>query len=450
MARSRTTKTLAKRIQLDYFTRPHPLRAWKARASWAAVAVCALVTLWWLMPSRRLAWAGGELTAAHAVLAADCGSCHGEGRRPPDGTAASLAGSGAGAGAVTDGACLACHAGPLHQKKQASSPACASCHAEHRGGSLTAVDDTHCAACHADLTTRTGPPEATAREFTSFPSDHPEFDAVAKGTDATRLRLNHRLHLKPGIRGAGGPVTLACASCHHPDQAGARMLPVTYERDCRSCHLLGFDTEGRFAEGTVVPHGDPNAVRDYLVDLYAGSAVAAASSSGESDPVARAIAEQRSRKARLEPAAYTPLSQPAGSDRAFVVERVGLALTVLQRQTCALCHGPGHDAALPAAAPPPEGLALYPEPPEIPKAAVPAAWMPGAEFSHRAHRALACAACHPSAGASEETSDVLVPGKAVCASCHHPGDGAPTSCITCHRYHPPEDDPLAPSRFALP
>ena len=460
MARSRTTKTLAKRIELDYFHRRHPWRTWRARASWIGVAAAALAIAWWCLPARRIVWSSGPLSGPHAVLQADCASCHGTDRHAARGAPTPVAGAplfagSAAAGPVTDGACLACHAGPAHHADRREAPACASCHAEHGGGSLVAVVDSHCAACHADLTAGIRAPSEVARSVTAFPAGHPEFDAVERARDPGRLRLNHKLHLAPGLRGAQGPVTLTCASCHHPDEAASRMRPVNYETECASCHPLLFDTEGRLPVTATVPHGDPSAALATLVEIYAGAAVSDAGAASSADPVAAALARQRSRKARLEEAPHVPLSMPAGSERGFVVERVGLAVTVLERQTCALCHGTGHTgkggaAPMPNAAPPPAGGSVLPGPPSIPEPAVPERWMPRSEFSHRAHRALACGSCHANALTSEATSDVLLPGQQLCASCHQSDGGASTACVTCHRYHPPEPDPLAPARFSLP
>ncbi|HKY33550.1 MAG TPA: cytochrome c3 family protein [Candidatus Polarisedimenticolia bacterium] len=457
MARARTTKTIAKRIDLGYFLRPHPLRTWKGRAGWTAALLSGLAAGWWLLPAQRIAWSAGDLSPAHAFFQHDCASCHGPAREAAAGPAP-LGSRGRGMGGVTDAACTTCHAGPAHHARQLQAPTCASCHLEHRGGPLVAVTDDHCASCHAALEVLDGALAVDA-SVGRFPGEHPEFDPLAAGRDEGRLRLNHKLHLEPGLRGASGPVTLDCAACHQPDAAGALMREVAYEDHCASCHPLAFDTEGRFPPGTVVPHGDPEAARDLLVELYAGAAVQAGGALDEADPVAAALRRHRERTPRLDPPTHVPLSLPARAERPFVTERVALAVRLLERQTCAYCHGAPEEAAagnastgtLAASAPSPAGTAALTPPPHVADPRVPAVWMAAASFSHRAHRSLACEACHQEARRSTRTADVLLAGKEACAACHQGGTAsAPSSCVTCHRYHPAEEDPLAPGAFTLP
>ena len=68
--------------------------------------------------------------------------------------------------------------------------------------------------------------------------------------------------------------------------------------------------------------------------------------------------------------------------------------------------------------------------------------MPRAAFDHTPHLMVTCASCH-AAGASTNTSDVLLPSAAICATCHGGAQrtllrGAPQAesrCFECHRYH---------------
>ena len=47
-----------------------------------------------------------------------------------------------------------------------------------------------------------------------------------------------------------------------------------------------------------------------------------------------------------------------------------------------------------------------------------------------------CTSCHAGVPASQETSDVLVPGIQTCQQCHHPGAQAVEArCFECHTYH---------------
>src|ERR1044072_957233 len=121
MARTRTTKKLAQRIDLNYFKRPTPLKRAKF---WLSLALPFLALVW-------IAWRGfsgdhsvyssGRLSQAHAVLEKQCA------------------------------ACLDCHGGPPHHPSQVPAPDCSTCHTEHRARiDLSLASDQACAACHAD------------------------------------------------------------------------------------------------------------------------------------------------------------------------------------------------------------------------------------------------------------------------------------------------------------
>ena len=64
-------------------------------------------------------------------------------------------------------------------------------------------------------------------------------------------------------------------------------------------------------------------------------------------------------------------------------------------------------------------------------------WLPGGSFSHTKHTMVNCVLCH-AAAQSKVTADILLPSKAVCATCHQPKGGAPGECFTCHGYHFPQ------------
>src|SRR5947207_3493863 len=143
MARTRTTKTVAQRIDLNYFKRPTPFKRAKL---WLAI-LAPVIALVWLSAHffghDARVFSSGRLSEAHAVLEKQCAACH-------------IQQAGGFSATAADSACLACHDGPQHHPDATASnspkPACAECHAEHRGHvNLSAAKTKSCAECHADL-----------------------------------------------------------------------------------------------------------------------------------------------------------------------------------------------------------------------------------------------------------------------------------------------------------
>src|SRR5262249_44429147 len=134
------------------------------------------------------------------------------------------------------------------------------------------------------------------KDIKAFPATHPEFAVnVAEGgrvlrvrlddkprlKDTAEVKLNHRVHLKPGLkgvdelksqRGARGLIDtpkglqLCCTSCHPPDGPQQYMQPISYVKHCADCHPLGFDAE-KFP-GAVAPHDKPVIVHAFLRTKY--------------------------------------------------------------------------------------------------------------------------------------------------------------------------------------
>ena len=48
---------------------------------------------------------------------------------------------------------------------------------------------------------------------------------------------------------------------------------------------------------------------------------------------------------------------------------------------------------------------------------------------------MKCEACHGQVVKSEKTSDINLPDKASCVTCHSPKGGVVSTCATCHDYH---------------
>jgi predicted CXXCH cytochrome family protein len=349
--RQYTTKVRAKRIALQYFTRPHPFRRWKLVLSIAAPAVGALWLLVSAVRDDQRIYNSGPVSTAHAMFESECRLCHGPGPAAGPGapvTQASLAAAAAAAPAgffvpVSDTACKTCHAGPDHNARS-DTPACGSCHVEHVGKSvLVQIADQHCVQCHGDLTTRDGSAAAFHARIPSLAA-HPQFavgvregekvarrrlDAKPGPQDSTAIQLNHAKHLKANLKGLEelqkrpGVVGLAkvqdglqlsCTFCHTPDERGLYMREIAYEKHCAACHPLDFD--GRFPDA-VVPHGEPAVVRAFL-----WGTLAQAFEQCQAIPAGEAGTPVRDRCVELELAKAAP--QPdAESDRPRGLRRGG-------------------------------------------------------------------------------------------------------------------------------
>ena len=435
MPRTRTTKKLAQRIDLDYLKRPSPLRRWTLRLSVAApVLALLLITAYSIRRDSRV-YSAGPLSSAHAVLTKQCAACHASNLGFFEET-------------VADQKCLACHDGPVHHSTQTFTPACASCHADHRGTILLATtSDSNCTRCHSNLVSQ-GSSIAFARNITSFEANHPEFVVLRSGyRDPSTIQLNHYRHLQPNLLGPNGvSVQMVCSDCHRDaaDATGpwpygdaksqmaaavaresvsnensfgtassvasrAYMAPATYAQTCAACHTLQFDK--RIPDA--VPHDKPEAVHTFVVaKLQAYIAAHPAELRVPRDPT-------RDLPEKPVPADYRLLTPPQ-----WVGERLDEDEELLWRKTCRQCH------TMLASA----GDAL----PKIAPSNITSRYMPHAKFDHSQHALLDCASCHAAALTSQQNSDVLLPGIATCRACHHSGaEAAESRCFECHTYHDP-------------
>ncbi|HXY25808.1 MAG TPA: hypothetical protein VEI73_14225 [Candidatus Acidoferrum sp.] len=486
MLRTRTTKKLAQRIDLNYFKRPTPLK----RAKFWLSLVLPLLALGWVawrsFSGDHRVYSSGRMSRAHAVLEKECAACH-------------LRQAGAFSAKAADSACLDCHDGPAHHDgptHYGAIPiggkhlACAECHTEHSGRiNISAASDQACVTCHADLTSEPGPPHYSPH-IHSLADGHPEFEAlrgygIYSNGDPSGIRLNHAIHMRPIRRGPNGPnVQLQCGNCHnppavspdltysardyrtavvsyeHPNRypapyvnslkpakpiAGRELMaPVKFANACVSCHSLSFDK--RFDIG--VPHDEPNVVRAFLLKKFQGYIAAhPAELRVPRDP-------NRDLTGKPETPAFRMLT-PAQ----WVEERTSDAEELLWRKTCVQCHSLSmriEIGEMPPKVWPWLRSAYDNRPvlrplPEIVLARAVGQWMPHANFDHDAHRGFTCVSCHPKALTSTESSDILLPGIATCKTCHAPGPGhADSRCSECHTYHDWSKRKEVTPKFTLP
>jgi len=477
VARTRTTKKLAQRIDLNYFKRPTSLKRAKF---WLSLWLPLLALIW-------IAWRGfsgdprvyssGRMSEPHAVLEKECAACH-------------VQKAGAFSAKAADSACLDCHDGPPHHTAQTPTPACATCHSEHRGRiNIAAASNQACAECHSNLRASRGATQY-ASHINSFEDGHPEFAALRfvaglAPSDPGTIKLNHAIHMKPIRRGPNGPaVQLECGNCHHatapdPDltyadpkyraatvsykdtgealsvrseipraSRGATgrelMAPVKFANACAACHLLTFDK--RFDEG--VPHDKPSVIHAFLVRTFREYIAAhPAEVRVPRDPSRGLTGKQLLPAVRI----LTPAK--------WVVERTVEAEDLLWRKTCKQCHtlmpfAGGSKRKIEMSIPLPGDageISVSAELPNVRPANTTRRWMPHAKFDHGAHDGFTCVSCHAKALTSTEASDILLPGIETCKRCHEPGlEYAESRCFECHTYHDWSKRKEVTPKFALP
>ncbi len=454
----RGPKTLSRWLELDYFNRPR-----KLRRLWAVVLLATLFASvaaalgWALPPGQRKALQAGPVSTGHSLFANDCNACH----QQAWGTLNRLFGL-APDRSVPDSACTQCHSGATHQTTQIGEQRCASCHKEHRGHKpLARVEDGHCTSCHADLKRDDGKEPRYDPHVTAFAKgQHPDTFHRFKGgppSDPGKLRFNHKAHLaKAGVmtidrdqveklrkqveKQGGVPYfedltrdvkpfqQLDCQSCHRPDASGRFMLPIDYDRHCRSCHpplvqLVGswkeprLETLARSFGRRPAPHPSrtqtPEVVRGALRDRLTRFVLA--------------------NKQFVKGTLLDDLPRPfPGSGRGqglskgeheWVNEQQGQVERLLFDGAggCRFCHTEKSRKG---------GL------PEYLPTQLPERWHEHASFGHKAHLMLACAECHEGATTSSEAKDVLLPGMDKCFACHSTEKKkARSDCVECHTYH---------------
>lgn len=445
MARTRTTKKLAQRIDLNYFKRATPLKRAKFWLSVGLPAVGLVWIAWHGLARDSRVYSSGRMSEAHAVLESQCAVCH-------------LQAAEAFSAKASDAACLSCHDGPMHHATQMETRGCATCHTEHRGRvNLVAARNQSCATCHGDLKTRSGLSLYDAHIY-SFEERHPEFAGLRPhggkpASDPGTIKVDHAIHMKPIRRGPTGPnVQLECEDCHRtaagsassadpwkygdaeyiltatsyslPDEARPvdaealasyrpetgreLMAPVKFATACAGCHSLAFDR--RFNEG--VPHDKPEVVHKFLVKKF-------------TDYIAAHPAELREVRDPERDLTGKPLEAAVHvyTSNEWIAARIRDDEELLWRKTCKQCHAITMGMRLGTL-------------PVIEGAQTTVRWMPHAKFDHDAHRGFSCVSCHEKALNSTEASDILLPGIAICRTCHTPGaEHAESRCFECHTYH---------------
>jgi hypothetical protein len=464
-------KERSTRMPLDCHTQADGLARRKERLG----VVVLLMSVAWIGTSLVLSDQGdfhasrGPVAAVHQTWDTQCNACH------VPFTPISSASWGApflGDPHASSQRCQTCHEGAVHHGQHHPQIACGSCHREHRGrdASLVNLPDRDCTQCHADLSKHHSGTTVFENEVIRFDKNsHPEFRSIK--TDPGKLKFNHALHLKAGMPVAAGggaimtlgkipepfrkryqdqqtakddraPVQLTCASCHQldagdfgvtPEQAkefpftlmgkrnaGAYMLPITYENQCQACHPLTIERkvpdEPKLGYLTIPHRLRPDEIHELLENHFTAQ-IARGQAGFLEKKVTRPLPGKT--PGMLEPIARARIDQK--------VEQAEKDL-YLSKRLCAECH---YFEAFKAA--PPPGVRVVPT-------QVPTVWLPHAKFNHTAHRAVQCAECHAGADRSVSQANVLIPDRDTCIQCHAAKTktgmpGARHNCTECHLYH---------------
>jgi hypothetical protein len=437
-----------------YANRWHPFRRARiivALACFVAAAIGAVLYLHRAQSSKSIEEidTSGGISQAHSQFARDCKQCHDPAVKLDPLSPATLV------SASIDTNCEKCHAQhTFHVANVTVDHSCTACHHEHLGtGPMQQVTDLNCQSCHgnADImaaSARKGlqlpasdfqviptdnlvyfqpprPASGYTQVFQSFEGDHPAFQIQReKLIDPNTLKFNHKIHLGGDIPMVDGH-KLDCAYCHKPDSRGAYMQPISFARNCQTCHSLQIDpTLADFQ----IPHptGDSqvNSVRDFLLTLPTQYATYATQKKGLTDSTQiAAFVNQHMLGIRQRVREGADLEKEVFYSDARTVHFGGALASPQARALfpgCAYCHEVKPSAT---------------QEPIVTKPVTPDRWYVHARFDHAAHITMNCNACHGQVLLSEKTSDINLPDKASCVTCHSSKGGVVSTCATCHDYH---------------
>jgi hypothetical protein len=454
---------------LRYFRHLHPFRRARILLVLGCLLISVVAAVIYLInaqSSRRLEWlnSSGSISQAHSRFAQDCKQCHDPVSQlnflRPSVTNAAI-----------DASCLKCHTQhTFHVADTVVDHSCTACHHEHMGpGPMQPVADSNCQSCHGNAAIMAAsaqkglqlpasdfqvkpadihlvyfqpprPAQGYTQVFQSFEGDHPAFQIQSEHlTDPNTLKFNHKIHLSGDIPEVDGH-KLDCAYCHKPDSRGAYMQPISFAANCQACHALQIDPT---LPDFQIPHptgaAGVDSVRNFLLTLptqyanYAMEKKGLTNSTQVADFVNQHMTGIRDRirqGADLEKEVFFADQRQVNFGVATPSEARDRALF----PGCAYCHEVKPSSA---------------HEPIVTKPVTPDRWYVHARFDHAAHSTMSCEACHGQVLQSTLTSDISLPDKASCVTCHSAKGGVVATCATCHDYHNKAPAPDVASESSL-
>ena len=463
----RTQKQIAERYKgnLGYYKKKHPWRVARWCASLLAISGGLAGIIVFQERGNEEFFSSGKISSNHAAFAQDCAKCHDKGTALGDPITLARFQSvvkdrfhrGINFTSI-DRKCEQCHRQhTLHEPNVVENRSCSVCHQEHLGpGRMKEVADLHCASCHnsnaiMEASAQKGaqlppavfhlrppsvqqvvfemprPDRGYTQVFSSFAGDHPEFQLVReKARDPDVIRFNHQRHFAADIPPVKGQ-KLDCNYCHKTDPEGRFYQRISFAANCQACHALLFDKNNPQFR---LPHGDVNLVRTFLRTMPAQYGDYARLKQGRTrDSDVQAFVAQQIKQLREQFRTAEELENAVFfTTDPYKPQRQMTANVRANFAGCAFCH---------------DVKAVANAAPVITKPVLVDRWMPQAGFNHAKHQVdpithekLDCNQCHR-AVVSRETSDLLMPAKADCVTCHSPKGKVVSECITCHKYHAP-------------
>lgn len=357
------------------------------------------------------AWSPGHISNSHLHFGSQCFNCHEVLTQQ-----------------VTDKACIKCHhdvtphiANPKlqervfnHNKLFMDGIRCAECHREHKSPyPLARQDNSTCVRCHGNI--KAVDSKTKLPNIHDFDRDHPAFkltfltgDKEKKNerisqTDKARLveksgiKFPHSQHFGKvqGPNGIWDIREMTCTNCHQQEGKEMRFKPVSYNRDCVTCHANQL-TMGPPEALVTVPHGSEQNVMNTL-KVQAPKQVAHYSESLKTDGCAycHEIDDFKAEtKVATKTAPKVDSKIKANPDNSL----------------------PWHVASL----------------------NINQDWFSKAHFNHASHQTQKCQSCH-AVEESDSSADVAMPDRQSCLRCHSGNTPKPkriaSSCMSCHDFH---------------
>lgn len=336
-------------------------------------------------------WSPERISSSHRHFASQCFNCHQTLTKQ-----------------VSDKACMQCHRDTAphianeqlqqhafnEKRKYIGTTRCAECHREHKAPvPLAKQDNGMCIKCHGNI--KSINKDTKLPNIHDFDSDHPEFKLTLKAGDTTTkavrvpqsetahlvensgLIFPHNQHIGKvqGPNGMWDVRELSCTTCHQPDGREMRFKPLSYKRDCMTCHAGELEV-GPKDDHIKVPHGAEENV-------------------------------------------FNTLKVYAPKDFSRYAE-------ILKTEGCAYCHNVVESKQK-------DDLPWRTAPLHINKD-----WFSKAQFNHAKHRTQQCSSCHK-VEESENSADIAIPDRQSCLQCHsgnHPKHKRIASgCMSCHDFH---------------